>query len=320
MTDILPDFQPEPELRLTPAHLAMQQQLMELTGVAQVVIGPSGQLTLNSRAYDMFGLHRDAPSLTLEQLESIIDEADRARFRHAGEQAGESRGSSELDCRLLRPDGRSVHLHARRYAERDARGRVTAHVLLALDITERTRVESALLETAERFRAMTALSTDVHWAAEAAPPSPVAPVAAAADVRATEKLPSGPKQKMRVLYVEDNMFNLMLFDEVMQTRDDVELRIAQDGAKGFDIAQSWLPHVLVLDAHLPDTHGIELLKKIRQIEGLKSTPVFMCSGDNQPEHKQAASDAGFYGYWTKPVDIDKVFADLDEVANRTVFS
>ncbi len=320
MTDILPDFQAEPELRLTPAHLAMQQQLMELTGVAQVVIGPSGQLTLNSRAYDMLGLSRDAPAVTLAQLEALIDAADRTRFREAGEQAGESRGSSELDCHLIRPDGRGIQLHARRYAERDARGRVTAQVLLALDITERKRVESALLETAERFRAMSALSSDLHWATEASPSSPVPPVAAAAQVSPAEKLPSGPRQKMRVLYVEDNMFNLMLFDEVMQTRDDVELRIAQDGAKGFEIAQSWLPHVLVLDAHLPDTHGIELLKRMRQVDGLQSTPVFMCSGDSQPENVQAARDAGFDGYWTKPVDIDKVFADLDDVANRTVFS
>lgn len=312
MTDFLPDFKPEPELRLTAAHLAMQQQLMELTGVAQVVIGPSGEPVLNSRACDMFGLDRGAQPITLAGLEALIDGADRARFRDAGEQAAQSGEPSELDCRLVRPDGRVVELHVRRYGERDAHGRVTAHVLLALDITERKRVERALLETAERFRAMTALSSDQHWASEGPSPSPVA---------ATQPEPTQarPRQKMRVLYVEDNMFNLMLFDEVMQTRDDVELRIAQDGAKGFEIAQSWLPHVLVLDAHLPDTHGIELIKRIRAVDGLKNTPVFMCSGDNQPEHKQAARDAGFDGYWTKPVDIDKVFADLDEVANRTVF-
>ncbi|WP_341904144.1 response regulator [Polaromonas sp. YR568] len=319
MTDLLPDFKPEPELRLTAAHLAMQQQLMELTGVAQVVIGPSGQLKLNSRACDMFGLDRDARPITLAELESLIDAADRSRFRDAGQEAGQSNEPRELDCRLIRPDGRAVELHVRRYGERDAHGRVTAHVLLALDITERKRVERALLETAERFRAMTALSSDQHWAPEAPSPSPVATTPPEQSASEAEKVSSRPKQKMRVLYVEDNMFNLMLFDEVMQTREDVELRIAQDGAKGFDIAQSWLPHVLVLDAHLPDTHGIDLIKRMRQVEGLKNTPVFMCSGDNQPEHKQAAKEAGFDGYWTKPVDIDKVFADLDDVANRTVF-
>ena len=116
------------------------------------------------------------------------------------------------------------------------------------------------------------------------------------------------------------MFNLMLFDEVMQTREDVELRIAKDGIKGFDVAKDWLPDVLVLDAHLPDTHGIELLRQIREIPGLQDTPAFMCSGDALPEHKKAAKDAGFEGYWTKPVDIDNVFVDLAQIANRPVFS
>jgi CheY-like chemotaxis protein len=122
---------------------------------------------------------------------------------------------------------------------------------------------------------------------------------------------------MRVLYVEDNMYNLMLFDDVMRTRDDVEVRMAQNGAQGFEVAGTWLPDVLVLDGRLPDTHGIDLLKRIREIPGLRATPAFMCSADTQPEHKIHAEQAGFAGYWTKPVDFDKVFDELDRVAADT---
>ncbi|OOG45180.1 hypothetical protein B0B52_04715 [Polaromonas sp. A23] len=119
---------------------------------------------------------------------------------------------------------------------------------------------------------------------------------------------------MRVLYVEDNMYNLMLFDDVMRTREDVDVRMAQNGAQGYEVATTWLPDVLVLDGRLPDTHGIDLLKRIRSVPGLQATPAYMCSADTQPEHKVLAEQAGFVGYWTKPVDFDKVFDELDRIA------
>lgn len=322
MAEAIPDFMPEPELQLTQAHHVMQQQLMELAGVAQCVLDlQSRQFTLNGRACEMFGLDPTGPGVTLEQTEALVHSGDLANFFRAGERSRDMPGPVYLDYRIVRPDGRLVYLHARRYTERDAQGRALANVIMALDVTDRKRAERALLETAERFRALTAISSDGNWAPgpASAAPAPFVPVASA-ELPMAEKIPTAPRRKMRVLYIEDNMFNLMLFDEVMQTREDVELRIAKDGTKGLDVARNWLPDVLVLDAHLPDTHGIELLRQIREIPELQNTPAFMCSGDIQPEHIKAAKDAGFEGYWTKPVDIDKVFVDLDQIANRTLFS
>lgn len=296
-------------MRLSEAHPVMQRQLTALTGVAQCVFDlKSRQFTLNARAYEMFGLAASGPPVTQEQTEALVHSEDLPHFLRAGEQSRDMPGPVYLDYRIVRPDGRLVYLHARRYAERDAEGRAVAHVIMALDVTDRKQAERALLEKAERFCTVTALSSDE-----------LAPVATAAAV-VPGRPASVPRRKMRVLYIEDNMFNLMLLDEVMQTREDVDFRIAKDGAKGLEVAASWLPDVLVLDANLPDTHGISLLQQIRKIPALKNTPAFMCSGDAQPEHKKAAKDAGFEGYWTKPVDIDKVFVDLDQIAHRAVFS
>jgi CheY-like chemotaxis protein len=328
MTDASPDFEADPELQLTQANRATQQQLQELKTVAQIVLHiQTQQLTLNARAYELFGLDPDGPALSLEQAETLVHPEDLAIFFRAGERSRDLPGAVELDYRVIRPDDRLVYLHARRYTERDEQGRAVNSVLMALDVTERKRVERVLLETAARFRTLTAFSPDGQMEPEPAPtavaqvPSaPAAAAAAAASLPVAAKIPGPPRRKMRVLYIEDNMFNLMLFDEVMQTREDVELRTAKNGAKGIELAKTWLPDILVLDAHLPDTHGNELLQLIRSIPELRNKPAFMCSGDTQPEHKQAAQDAGFEGYWTKPVDIDKLFVDLDRIASQTVFS
>ncbi|MEO7337958.1 MAG: hybrid sensor histidine kinase/response regulator [Caldimonas sp.] len=119
---------------------------------------------------------------------------------------------------------------------------------------------------------------------------------------------------LRLLYVEDNRINAMLFEAVLGTRPDIELRIAETGWEALGVVESWIPDVLVLDANLPDIHGIRLLRQMRESEALKSVPAFMCSADAMEEDVQAARDAGFTDYWTKPIDFGKVILDLRRIS------
>jgi CheY-like chemotaxis protein len=115
---------------------------------------------------------------------------------------------------------------------------------------------------------------------------------------------------MRLLYVEDNRINALLFEEALKLQDGVELRIAEDGAQALQIAAEWQPELLVIDSHLPDANGLELLPRLRQIPALSQVPAIMCSADAQPEDLRAATEAGFCGYWPKPISIGSVLADL----------
>lgn len=115
---------------------------------------------------------------------------------------------------------------------------------------------------------------------------------------------------MRLLYVEDNRINALLFEEALKLQQGFELRVAEDGAQALALVQQWQPDVLVLDSHLPDTNGAELLQRLRALPALAEAPAFMCSADAQPEDMDAARAAGFAGYWTKPISIQAVLADL----------
>ncbi len=143
-----------------------------------------------------------------------------------------------------------------------------------------------------------------------AAPAPERPAAGAAQVGAQSNL----MPTLRLLYVEDNRINAMLFEAVLGARPDIELRIAETGWEALDIVETWVPDVLVLDANLPDIHGIRLLQQMRELEALKSTPAYMCSADAMEEDIQLARDAGFRDYWTKPIDFNKVLADLRGLA------
>lgn len=301
---------PEPEFGLAESQRRMQRQLMVSTGVAQAVFDLASQeLNWNPRAYEIFGVDAATP-LSLDFAMGLVYPDDLDLLVRAREQLRRSPGSIELDYRMIRPDGELVEIHSLLFSELDGQGRPLLLVELSLDVTERKRVESALIQSARLCRVLDKVSTDSYWEqagdeeASDTRPTPLALAQASAE----------GLRKMRVLYVEDNMYNLMLFDDVMRTRDDVEMRMAQNGAQGFEVASNWQPDVLVLDGRLPDIHGIDLLQRMRALPGLENTPAFMCSADTQPEHKILAEQAGFTGYWTKPVDFDKVFEELDKIA------
>lgn len=119
---------------------------------------------------------------------------------------------------------------------------------------------------------------------------------------------------MRLLYVEDNRINALLFEEALKLHQGFELRVAEDGAQALDVVQGWTPEVLVLDSHLPDTSGVELLKRLRRLPALADIPAFMCSADVQPEDMEQAAAAGFTAYWTKPISIEAVLSDLHRIS------
>ena len=119
---------------------------------------------------------------------------------------------------------------------------------------------------------------------------------------------------LRVLYVEDNRINALLFAEALRPYAEIELDIAEDGDIALSMAQENPPHVLVLDAHLPGMSGFEVLEAMRQLPPLADAPAFMCSADAMPEDLARAKAAGFAGYWTKPIDIVAVTTELCRLA------
>ncbi len=135
-------------------------------------------------------------------------------------------------------------------------------------------------------------------AADTAPPPAVRPPPASAPL------------PLRLLYVEDNPLNALLFAEAIGSRPGIELKLAEDGTEALALVAHWRPDVLVIDARLPGLSGHEVLEHMRRRPGLAATPAFMCSADAMPEDLQRAADAGFVGYWTKPIDIERVMHDL----------
>ena len=75
------------------------------------------------------------------------------------------------------------------------------------------------------------------------------------------------------------------------------------------------PQIILLDMQLPDCHGLELLARMRAQPVLGEARYVALSANAMPDDIQTALDAGFDAYWTKPLDLGRFLAAMDEQAN-----
>ena len=114
---------------------------------------------------------------------------------------------------------------------------------------------------------------------------------------------SAAGSRRRVLYVEDNALNVLLFEEALRREPGVELCVAVSGEQALAMVEHWTPELLIIDLNLPGVTGTELLQALRLRPALASVPAVVCSADAMPEDRARALAAGFDHYWTKPIDV-----------------
>ena len=115
---------------------------------------------------------------------------------------------------------------------------------------------------------------------------------------------------MRVLYIDDDRINSLLFVETCRLAGGIEVQTAASGVEALQATQDWTPDLLVLDLHLPDTTGYELLGALRRQLDQPKLPAYLCTADDAPLVEVPAREAGFDGCWTKPVELTRVIEEL----------
>ena len=97
----------------------------------------------------------------------------------------------------------------------------------------------------------------------------------------------------------------------MVHRPNVRLLTAMEGRLGFDLARQHRPDLILLDVHMPDVSGYEVLELLRGEESTASIPVVMLSADASHEQVQKFNEAGARDYLTKPLDLQIFLSQLE---------
>ncbi len=121
-----------------------------------------------------------------------------------------------------------------------------------------------------------------------------------------------PHGGLTVLYAEDNEVNIDLVRKVLELRPACRLLVARNGAEAVALATATRPGLLLLDMHLGDMDGFELLKRLAAIPALKGVPRVAFSADAMSEQIDKAKASGFTAYLTKPLDVVALLRCVDE--------
>ena len=93
----------------------------------------------------------------------------------------------------------------------------------------------------------------------------------------------------------------------------IRLLPAMQGQLGFDLAREHQPDLILLDLHLPDIPGDEVLRRLREDPATRRIPVIMISADAMPAQVDRLLKAGACAYLTKPLDIKKFLDHVKQI-------
>ena len=116
-------------------------------------------------------------------------------------------------------------------------------------------------------------------------------------------------RRRRVLIVEDEPALRLSYDRAFRPRYD--LAFASNGAEAMEQLEQHRPEVAVLDMRLPDTDGIELLRRIRV--SYPDLPVIITTAYLSIEPQLKVLDLPHSGYIVKPFRLDELGARIDAI-------
>jgi CheY-like chemotaxis protein len=150
-------------------------------------------------------------------------------------------------------------------------------------------------------------------------PGATLPDAAATPVgRATLAPPpegAGSRHQM-VLYVEDNEANLRLMKRVLARRPGIALLHTSLGQRGVELAREHRPNLILLDLHLPDLSGVDVLARILRDPVTRETPVVIVSADATTATSERLLRAGATDFLVKPFQLARLLSVIDRLVDE----
>jgi CheY-like chemotaxis protein len=119
------------------------------------------------------------------------------------------------------------------------------------------------------------------------------------------------KSTMTLLYIEDNPANVEVVARYLASREQARLLIATSGADGLAAAKQHRPDLILLDLHMNDMAGEQVLRKILADPATANIPVAVLSADASPRVIRRLLTSGARAYLTKPLDLSRLGDLLD---------
>ena len=129
----------------------------------------------------------------------------------------------------------------------------------------------------------------------------------------SESFKGANAKKRTILYVEDNLSNLTLIEQVLAELPNVQLISSMQGQLGIELALRHVPDLILLDLHLPDVPGWDVLARLQSEVATREIPVVIISADATSRQLERLMSAGARAYLTKPLDVEEFFHVINDI-------
>jgi len=116
----------------------------------------------------------------------------------------------------------------------------------------------------------------------------------------------------KVLLIEDEP-NIIEAIRFLLTRDGWDVSHHSDGTDAVEVIQATAPDLVILDVMLPGKSGMDILRDLRDLEGMKALPVLMLTARGQARDRELAEKAGVSRFMTKPFSNTEVLAAVRDL-------
>ncbi len=122
------------------------------------------------------------------------------------------------------------------------------------------------------------------------------------------------------------MSRILVIDDTAAIRDDIaallsaegfDVREADNGRKGIELAQSWAPDVIVCDINMPNMDGYAVLHQVRNLAVTRITPFIFLTARSERLDMRVAMDAGADDFITKPFQPPELIASVKTQIHKT---
>ncbi|OGS11605.1 MAG: hypothetical protein A2234_01770 [Elusimicrobia bacterium RIFOXYA2_FULL_58_8] len=123
---------------------------------------------------------------------------------------------------------------------------------------------------------------------------------------------------MSILIVDDDKNFIYTLEDGLRLKNvDAEISVAKSAREAMDVLAKGVPSIIILDIQLPDMHGVEFLRVIRESARLKTVPVLFISAKyTEPADRSEAMLAGASAFFSKPIDIEELWKEIKYLIDR----
>jgi CheY-like chemotaxis protein len=132
-------------------------------------------------------------------------------------------------------------------------------------------------------------------------------------VAGAQEVPAGVATPFEVLYIEDNPASLRLVERILARRPGVSMIPAMQGRLGVQLAAQRQPAMVLVDLHLPDMAGREVVRALTGDPSTRHIPVVVMSANALRPSEPGGTIEGARAYLSKPFQIDALLGLVDSI-------